>query len=154
MRQASIRRRVRQLFRRGGASAAGQNIWADQSGITALQFALALPAILATIMGTIEMGQLMMAQSTLVHAASEGTRYAMVRGSTAETIASETEINTFVKDHLTGLDTAKATVSVQWQPNNQPGAQVVIDIDYAYDFAALHLDPITLSGSSTQFVIR
>ena len=52
------------------------------------------------------------------------------------------------------IETTKATVSVQWQPNNQPGAQVVIDIDYAYEFAALHLDPITLSGSSTQFVIR
>ena len=154
MRQLCVRRHIRQFFRRGHASAKAPSIWADQSGITAVQFALALPPILATIMGTIEMGQLMMAQSSLAHAASEGTRYAMVRGSTSETIASETEIGAFVKDHLTGLDTDKAAVSVQWQPDNQPGAQVTIDIAYAYEFATLGFDPIDLSGSSTQLVVR
>ena len=154
MQQIGIRQRVRQLMRRHRGSIVAPNIWTDQSGITAVQFGLALPAIMATIMGTIEMGQLMMAQSSIAHAASEGTRYAMVRGSTSETIASESEIGAFVKDHLTGLDTDKATVSVQWQPDNQPGAQVTIDIAYAYEFAALGLDPINLSGSSTQLVIR
>ncbi len=49
-------------------------LWTDQAGITALKFHLAFLAILAALLGTIEMGRLLIARSTLAHAVSDESR--------------------------------------------------------------------------------
>jgi hypothetical protein len=46
-------------------------LWTDQAGITAVKFQLTFLAILAMLLGTIEMGRLLIAHSTLAHAVSD-----------------------------------------------------------------------------------
>ena len=98
------------------------------------------------------MGQMLMAQNTLVHAANEATRFAMVRSAASDQVASEQDIVALVKGKMTGLDTTQAVVSVNWTPENQPGARVTVDVDYPYTLSTLGLGTINLNGSSSNFV--
>ncbi len=127
-------------------------LWSDRRGISSVQFAMVLPALLATVMGTVEMGRMLMAQNTLVHAANEATRFAMVRSATSDQTASEQDIVTLVKGRMPGLNTNHAVVSVNWTPENQPGARVTVDVDYPYSLSTLGLGTINLKGSSSTFV--
>lgn len=127
-----------------------RRLLSDQRGISSVQYALVLPAILAVIMGTVDMGRLMMAQNTLVHAANEATRFAMVRSASSDHIASKDDIVAMVKGSMVGLDTAQAVVNVNWTPENQPGARVSVDIDYPYALSTL--GTVNLRGSSSTFV--
>lgn len=123
---------------------------ADCRGVTGVQYAMVLPALVGVIMGTIDMGRMMMAQNTLVHAANEATRFAMVRSATSDHVASEDDIIALVKGSMTGLNASHAVVSVNWIPENQPGARVTVDIDYPYNLSAM--GTVNLKGSSSNFV--
>ena len=124
----------------------------DSRGISSVQFALVLPFVVAAIMGTIDMGRMLMAQNTLVHAANEAARYAMVRSAASSQAASEQDIVALVKGSMTGLDTNQAIVRVNWTPENQPGARVTVDVDYPYSLSALGLGTVNLKGSSSTFI--
>jgi Flp pilus assembly protein TadG len=127
-------------------------LWSDRCGISSAQFALALPMVLATVTGTMDMGRLLMAHNTIVHAANEATRFAMVRSATSDHVASEQDIVALVKGRMTGLDTNNAVVSVDWIPENQPGAHVTVNVDYPYTMSTLGLGTINLKGSSSTFI--
>ena len=124
----------------------------DRRGVSSVQFAFVLPALIATIMGTIDMGRMLMAQNTLVHAANEATRFAMVRSAASTQAASEQDIVALVKGRMPGLDTNQAVVRVNWTPENQPGGRVTVDVDYPYSLSALGLGTINLNGSSSTFI--
>lgn len=128
------------------------SLLSDRRGISTVQFALVLPVLLATVMGTIDMGRMMMAQNTLVHAANEATRFAMVRSAASDQATSEQDIVALVKGRMTGLDTNHAVVRVNWAPENQPGARVTVKIDYPYSLSALGLGTVNLNGSSSTFI--
>jgi Flp pilus assembly protein TadG len=123
-----------------------------EAGITGVQFAMALPVILGMVFGVVEMGRLMMAQNTLVHAANEAARFAMVRSGEADTVATEADIITLAKQRMTGLDPERATVSVVWTPANQPGGRVTVAVDYPYSFSSLGLKPINLNGAASTII--
>ncbi len=127
-------------------------LWSDRRGISSVQFAMVLPALMVTVLGTVEMGRMLMAQNTLVHAANEATRFAMVRSATSDQTASEQDIVALVKGRMTGLDTNQAVVSVNWIPENQPGGRVIVDVDYPYSLSNLGLGAINLNGSSSTFI--
>lgn len=127
-----------------------QRLRFDQHGISSVQFAMILPALAAVVLGTVDMGRLMMAQNTLVHAANEATRFAMVRSASSEHTASKDDIVALVKGRMPGLDSSQAVVNVNWTPENQPGARVTIDIDYPYALATL--GTVNLKSSSSTFV--
>lgn len=151
-----IRERRAPAIRHRGRHALGlmadrvSRLFADQRGITAVQYGMVLPALVAVIIGTMDMGRLMMAQNTLVHAANEATRYAMVRSAASDQSASEEDIIDLAKGRMTGLDTSQALVSVSWSPDNQPGARVTVDIDYPYSLSTM--GTVNLKGSSSTFV--
>ena len=127
-------------------------LWSDRRGISTVQFALVVPALLATVMGTVDMGRMLMAQNTLVHAANEATRFAMVRSNASDHATSEDDIIALVKGRMVGLDANEAVVSVNWTPENQPGARVTVNVDYPYSLSALGLGTINLNGSSSNFI--
>ena len=127
---------------------------AGERGGAALEFALILPAILALIFGTIELCHAMSVQSTLNHAAAEGTRYAMVRGATSDSPASEAQVEAYVLDRLGSFDTERLTLDISWNPDNEPGSLIHIDVSYQHGFVAIGLNPITLTGSSAMPIAR
>lgn len=129
-----------------------RRLLSDRRGISSVQLALVLPMLVATIMGTIDMGRLLMAHNTIVHAANEATRFAMVRSASSAQTASEQDIVSMVKGRMTGLDTASAVVSVNWTPENQPGAHVTVNVDYPFTVSTLGLGTINLKTSSSTFI--
>ena len=124
----------------------------DQFGITSVQFAMVLPALFATILGTVDMGRMLMAQNTLVHVANEATRFAMVRSTSSDHAASEDDIVSLIKGRMVGLDGELAVVSVNWIPENQPGGRVTVNVDYPYSLLALGMGTVNLNGSSSAFI--
>ncbi len=138
----SVERSVRSLLQ----------LLSDYRGISTVHFALVLPMVLATIMGTIDMGRLLMAQNTIVHAANEAARFAMVRSASSDHAVSEQDIVTLVKGQMSGLDTSHTVVSVNWVPENQPGAHVTVNVDYPYTMSTLGLGTINLKTSSRTFI--
>lgn len=129
-----------------------RRLWADSLGITSVQFALVIPMLFGTVMGVIDMGRMLMAQNTIVHAANEATRFAMVRSDSSGNAISKNDLVTLVKGHMTGLDSAQAVVSVDWTPENQPGGRVTVNVDYPYTLSALGLGTVNLNGSSSTFI--
>jgi Flp pilus assembly protein TadG len=125
---------------------------ADRRGVTSVQLALVLPALLAAIMGVIDMGRMLMTQNTLVHAANEAARYAMVRSASSDQAASEQDIVTLVKGRMPGLDPDRAVVAVNWAPANQPGGRVTVSVNYPYALSALGMGVVNLNGSSSTFI--
>ncbi|MGI9419666.1 MAG: TadE/TadG family type IV pilus assembly protein [Geminicoccaceae bacterium] len=128
------------------------DLWSDRRGISTVHFALVLPMVLATILGTIDMGRLLMTHNTLVHAANEAARFAMVRSASSDQVVSEEDIVTLAKGRMTGLDPAYAVVSVNWIPENQPGAHVTVNVGYPYTMSTLGLGTINLKSSSSTFI--
>ena len=124
------------------------------AGAAAVEWALILPALLAFTLGVVEMGRLLFAYNAISQAAMEGARYAIVRGATSAAPASETDIVAFVMGQVTGLDPADVSVAASWDPNNQPGNPVTVQVDYAFDFLALDVSPVSLSRASTMTISR
>lgn len=124
----------------------------DRRGISTVHFALVVPMVVATVSGTIDMGRLLMAHNTIVHAANEAVRFAMVRSASSDQPVSEQDIVTLVKGRMVGLDTSDTVVNVSWTPENQPGAHVTVNVDYPYTMSTLGLGKINLKSSSSTFI--
>jgi Flp pilus assembly protein TadG len=56
---------------------------ADERGQSLVEFALILPLLLLIVTGLFDLGRAVWQETTLAYAAREGTRYAIVHGSTA-----------------------------------------------------------------------
>jgi hypothetical protein len=76
----------------------------------------------------------------------------MVRSASSDHVASEADIVALVKGSMTGLDVNQAVVNVNWIPQNQPGAQVTVNVNYPYTLSALGLGTVNLNSSSSTFV--
>ncbi|MGI9433449.1 MAG: TadE/TadG family type IV pilus assembly protein [Geminicoccaceae bacterium] len=129
-----------------------RNPLSDQRGITSVQLALFAPVLFISVLTTFDLGRMMMAQNTLVHAADEAVRFAMVRSASSEQTASESDIVKLIRNRMTGLDVDRAVVDVSWVPENQPGAYVTVSVDYPYSLPAIGIGSINLRGSSGTIV--
>ena len=127
----------------------------DRSGTAALEFAFVAPTFILIILGGLDLGRAMMISSTIKHVASDGARYAAVRGSEKEFPATETEVEAYVLSKATGLDTAQLDVDVSWAPNNSEGGLVTVEVSYPYTFLVagiLSLDPIEIEMASSMVI--
>src|SRR5436309_2178947 len=81
-------------------------------GAAAVELAVALPPLMAILMGVLEGGRLMSAEEIVVNAAREGARLAALGGSTMGTSTSTgaTEVNYCVRQYLSsgGISTTSA----------------------------------------------
>ena len=121
----------------------------DRSGTAALEFAFVAPVFFFIVLGTMDLGRAMMISSTIEHVASDGARYAAVRGAEKEFPATEPEVEAYVKSKSTGLDTDVLKVEVSWAPNNSEGGLVTVLVSYPYNFLVagiLSLDPIEIEN--------
>jgi len=124
----------------------------DIRGTSALEFALIAPIFFLAMFGTIDFGRAMWVYNTIENAATEGARYAAIRGSNKLFPASESQVKTFVASRAYSLDVDTSDVTVTWAPNNDPGSQVSVQVDYDFSFLMigfLPLPSIEFSTSST-----
>jgi Flp pilus assembly protein TadG len=131
-----------------------------QRGITLVEFALVSSLFFLVLFAIFNVCLLFSTYHSVSYAAREATRWASVRGSTCAPTwpsacpASTTDISNYAKNLNIWLNPSALTVTTQWIPNNQPGSQVNVKIQYGYNFSSPFLTTqlITMSAHS-QMVI-
>jgi Flp pilus assembly protein TadG len=124
----------------------------DRRGNSLIQFGFIAPFFFMAMLGTIDFGRAMWLSSTLQHIASEGSRYAAVRGASNPTPATASDVTTFVRGRAVGLDPATLNINITWTPDNASGSTVTVQVDYPYDYLMigfLPLNSIQMSFAST-----
>ncbi|MCZ6606037.1 MAG: TadE/TadG family type IV pilus assembly protein [Alphaproteobacteria bacterium] len=121
---------------------------ADRDGVTAVEFAVIMPILLFLTIGLIDISRFVWYQTTLEHAAREGSRYASVRPGTA----TAGDIEAYIYNRTIGISDADLGVTVSWTPTNAPGNTVTINVSYDYSPIIANFLPfeaIQLSTAST-----
>jgi Flp pilus assembly protein TadG len=102
------------------------------AGAAAVEYALALPVFALFLYGIIELSHYMFTDISVADAARLGARYAIVRGSSSPQPASSSDIADYVKGHMPLLNPSKASISVTYNPNDNPGSEVTVQVSYPF----------------------
>ena len=127
----------------------------DRSGTAFVEFGILASIFITLSFVVIDFGRMMWLNNTVEHIATEGARFAAVRGSDKAIPASASDVTTYVQDRATGIPAADMNISVTWSPNNNPGGSVIVVVTYNYDYiigSMLGFDPVDLEGRSTMIV--
>ena len=127
----------------------------DRSGTAFVEFGILASIFITLSFVVIDFGRMMWLNNTVEHIATEGARFAAVRGSDKASPASASDVTTYVQDRATGIPAADMNISVTWSPNNNPGGSVIVLVTYNYEYiigSMLGFDPFDLKGRSTMIV--
>jgi Flp pilus assembly protein TadG len=132
-----------------------------ETGQGTVEFALIFLLFLMLVLGIFEGSRLIFDYSLVSEAASEGVRYASVRGSTCEVpdgsscTASATEITSYVQSKTVGLP---VTVSVSWpgppSGSNDPGNSVSVQVTYPFTPVVWFIPAVDLSSTAQMAIAR
>jgi Flp pilus assembly protein TadG len=123
-------------------------------GQATIEFAMTSVVFFLLVFGIMNFSLAVYSFNQVANAAREGTRYASVRGATASSPAGSDDVARFVKNEAAGLNPGNITVSTTWNPDNNPGSFVTVDVQYQFAFVMpfLNLPQLSLESSS-QLVI-
>ena len=138
----------------------------SESGVTAVEFALAAGIFLSLLIGVIELGRFAFTQAMLFYAAEEGTRWAIVNppppadAPAADQTAYETQLREYIKSKvaLAGLIDAKgvdATIDPNFTNNADNTRWVDIQVRYTFNFVMPFfggMGPIVIDADSKGFL--
>ena len=117
-------------------------LFKNQHGVSAIEFALALPPFLVLVMGAIQLGVIASARTGLQHAVDEGARFASIypRPSDAQIIAR-------VTSREFGLDPAymQQPTIVQGTEHSVPYTEISMSYSRPLDFILFETGPLTIS---------
>jgi Flp pilus assembly protein TadG len=130
----------------------------SECGTGLVEYAVIVVIFMTMLLGIADFSRALYAYHFVSSQAREATRYAMVRGcstpSTHCTAASNSDIQTFVKNVPLGIDPAKVTVPAPtWTPNRSPGSVVSVEVDYAFSFMFPFVSNSTLNFKSTSQMV-
>ncbi len=120
-----------------------------------MEFGLLATIFVTLSFAVIDFGRMMWLNNTVEHVATEGARYAAVRGANKASPVDEDQVTAYVQDRATGIPAADMAISVTWSPNNNPGGSVTVVVTYNYEYiigGMLGFDPVDLKGRSTMIV--
>jgi Flp pilus assembly protein TadG len=148
-----------------------------EEGSVILETAMSSIILLTFLFGVIETGFALYSYHFISEAAREGTRYAIVRGSTAGAstcaapgpptcIAQSADIQTYVKGlGFPGINPGNMTVTPTWSayanasscpatgPCNSPGNLITIQVQYSFPLTVPFIPAHTFAMSSTAAMI-
>jgi len=127
----------------------------NNSGSSFVEFGILASIFITLSFAIIDFGRMMWLNNTVEHVATEGARYAAVRGSNKSSPVDEDQVTSYVQDRATGVPAADMNISVTWSPNNNPGGSVTVLVTYNYEYIIgdmLGFDPVDLQGRSTMIV--
>ncbi len=129
----------------------------DCRGTAFVEFGLLAPLFFLVIVGILDFGRMVWLSNSVEHAATEGARYAAVRGAGKPTVATAQQIEDFARAQVTLIPTSDMTVNVSWTPtnDNNPGSTVTIQVTYNFEYLLvgfLGFDPVDLEGTSTMVI--
>ena len=148
---------------------------ADDRGGAAVEFAISAPVLIMLSLGTVEIGRVTLAYHDLSLATFEAGRYAMDHwklalfafgpiGAAVYLVVTNLDkvraavdaitdaIKTLVESRLHGIDTSKVSLTVDWDPSNNPGGFATISLSYPFKFLAGFIPNLTLSSTLTTIV--
>jgi len=128
----------------------------NQTGTSAVEFALVLPVLLILIFGMIEFSIFLFNKQILTNAAREGTRTGVLirvvekdgsRNMINENNAIKKRVKEFTKDHLItfGEDLFEDNDITITRTPVLNGSELEVSLKYKYDFLYLSLPPINLA---------
>ena len=137
----------------------------SESGVTAVEFALAAGIFLSLLFGVVELGRFSFTQAMLFYAAEEGTRWAVVNppppadAPMAEQNAYELQLKNLIKSKvaLAGLIDSQgvdATINPNITNNADNTRWVDIRVRYTFTFLVplLGMGPVEIDADSTGFL--
>ena len=127
----------------------------NNSGAAFVEFALLATIFFTLSFAIIDFGRMMWLNNTVEHVATEGARYAAVRGSNKSSPVDAAQVTSYIQDRATGIPAADMDISVTWAPNNNPGGSVTVLVTYDYEYiigGILGFDSVDLEGRSTMIV--
>ena len=127
----------------------------NESGAALIEFSILASIFITLSFAVIDFGRMMWLNNTVEHVATEGARYAAVRGSNKSSPVDEDQVTSYVQDRATGVPASDMNISVTWSPNNNPGGSVTVVVTYNYEYiigGMLGFDPVDLQGRSTMIV--
>jgi Flp pilus assembly protein TadG len=138
----------------------------SEHGSALIETALSLSLLFALVFGIMEIGWALYTYHFISEAAREGTRYAMVRGSSCAaagslcTDVSQTDIQNYVKNlGFPGINSSDMTVTAAWPstgaactpsttPCNNPGNLVQVTVAYQFPLSIPFVGASTINMSS------
>jgi Flp pilus assembly protein TadG len=128
-------------------------------GSAVVEFAAAFTMLFSFLFGIMDLSRALYSYHFVADAAREGTRYAMVRGSSCTSYttacpASASDIQTYLKNVPAGINPQSVTVTTTWTPNNNPGSLVQVQVQYSFQpiFPLVRKGALVMTSSS-QMVI-
>jgi Flp pilus assembly protein TadG len=124
-----------------------------QTGGVAVEFALGVTIFMLIFMSILEGGRAIMSYGTLAHLAREGTRYAMVRGTTDPSItASASDVSDHVESRANGV--GDISVSTTWPTGGSkaPGSMVRVSVSTNYQSIVPVFGGFVLSSTSEMVI--
>jgi len=131
-----------------------------EGGETLVTLALVLPILIGFVFGIMQVCLLYYTWEMIAESACQGSRYAMVRGSTCETSAAASctvtasQVNSYVKGlGWPNLGNGTMTVNTTFPDGDEaPGHRVLVTVTYSFPYQIPFVVTKTLSLSSTSEV--
>jgi Flp pilus assembly protein TadG len=127
----------------------------SERGSSLIEFGFSFVLLFSILFGIVDFGRALYAYDAIADAARIGTRFAIVRGSSSGSPASAATISSFVEDNCcAGLTGSAVSVTTTWNPNNNPGSTVTVQVSYTLKFMLPYLPTSSVPMSaSSQMVI-
>jgi Flp pilus assembly protein TadG len=149
-------RRLAQLRRRKSRG--------NEEGSALVEIALTLPVLITFFFGLIEVSLAFYTHQVLSESAREGTRYAIVHGSTCTTGSGSacTVSAATVNSYVSGLSwpnfgSSAMSVNTTYPDGNEaPGSRVQVTITYGFPFRVpfIPTSTLTMSSSSVMYIVQ
>ena len=124
------------------------------AGQATVEFAMTAMVFFLLTFAVLNFSMAIYAYNLVSYAAREGSRYASVRGSSAPSPVAASDVASFVEGETSGLNLANMTVSTSWDPDNNPGSFVRVEVQYQFSFTMPFISlPQVSMASSSQLVI-
>jgi Flp pilus assembly protein TadG len=137
------------------------NIYKEQQGAAAVEFALLLPILAVLLFGAVEFGAILYDKAVVTNASREGARFGAVFREPGEEITCG-DIDTVVQNYTSGhlitfgaADPVDTTYPAAGACDPGSGNELTVRVSYDYDFLVLPnlvaglVGPITFVGETT-----
>ena len=121
---------------------------AEPRGGVAVEFAFVIPIAIVLTVGAVEGARAISAQASINEAAQETARFASVRGSASGAAATEVDLEAMAVQ-LAELTNETTSANVTWDPDNNPGGVITVDMQTTFTSVALPFGPSSYTFMST-----
>ena len=130
-----------------------------ESGSGLVEYSVVFIVFMTMLLGIADFSRALYAYHFVSNAAREGARYAMVRGCTpvvatvCPAAATNSDIQTYLRNVPTGIDSSQLTTTTTWTPDHKAGSTVQVEVDYPFNFFSPLVSTSTLNLKSTSEMI-